>query len=139
MSIAHGMDNGAPTAQFEPDSLAPLKDSQYQWPRWGLHFQSSGHEGEAVDMPEAQQLVDLYHDWRHSSSIEEQRKVWDRMLDINAQQVFSIGIVNGTRQPVVVSNQMHNVPEQGLFAFEPGAFFGIYMPDTFWLAEPPKS
>ena len=139
MSIAHGLDNGAPTAQFEPEALAPLKDSQYQWPRWGLYFQSSGHEGDAVDMPEAQELVDLYHGWRHSSSIDEQRRVWDKMLDINAQQVFSIGIVNGTRQPVVVSNQLHNVPEQGLFAFEPGAFFGIYMPDTFWFSEPPKS
>ena len=139
MSIARGMDNGAPTAQFEPDALAPLKDSQYQWPRWGLNFQSSGHEGEAVDMPEAQKLLDLYRDWRHSTTIDEQRQAWASMLDINADQVFSIGIVNGTRQPVVVSNQMHNVPDQALFGFEPGAFFGIYMPDTFWFSEPPKS
>ena len=139
MSISHGMDNGVPTAQFEPDELAPLKDSQYQWPRWGLRFQSSGHEGEAVDMPEAQQLLDAYHDWRHSTSTDEQRAAWNRMLDINAQQVFSIGIVNGTRQPVVVSNLLHNIPDQGVFSFEPGAFLGIYMPDTFWFAEPPKS
>ena len=61
------------------------------------------------------------------------------MLEINADQVFSIGIVNGTRQPVVISKRMRNVPEAGLFAFEPGSFFGIYMPDTFFYADKPKS
>jgi peptide/nickel transport system substrate-binding protein len=27
---------------------------------------------------------------------------------------------------------LRNVPEKGLYSFEPGAFFGRYMPDTFW-------
>ncbi len=139
MSIGRGMDNGAPTAEFEPEALAPLSDSQYQWARWGLHYQSSGHEGDPVDMPEAQELLDLYRDWRHSSTIEEQRKVWSKMLDINAEQVFAIGIVNRTRQPIVISNRLRNVPEEALFSFEPGAFFGIYMPDAFWFADAPKS
>ncbi len=138
MSIALGMDNGEPSATFEPDALAPTRESQYQWARWGLNFQSGGHEGEPVDLPEAQQLVDLYHAWRQSGSVEEQRAVWEKMLRINAEQVFSIGIVNATRQPVVVSNRMRNVPEQAMFSFEPGSFFGIYMPDTFWLADAPN-
>ncbi len=139
MSIDRGLDNAVPTAEFEPSDLAPTTDAQYQWPRWGLYTQSSGHEGEAVDLPEATALLDLYHDWRHSSNADQQREVWTKMLQINADQVFSIGIVNGTRQPVVISKRMRNVPEAGLFAFEPGSFFGIYMPDTFFYADKPKS
>ena len=139
MSIDRGIDNAVPTAEFEPSDLAPTTDAQYQWPRWGLYTQSSGHEGEAIDLPEAKALLDLYHDWRHSSNADQQREVWTKMLDINADQVFSIGIVNGTRQPVVISKRMRNVPEAGLFAFEPGSFFGIYMPDTFFYADKPKS
>ena len=46
-----------------------------------------------------------------------------------------IGTVNGVPQPVVVSNKMRNVPEQGLYNWEPGSYFGIYQPDTFWLDE----
>ena len=139
MSIDRGMDNAVPTPDFEPDALAPTTDSQYQWPRWGLYTQSSGHEGEAVDLPEAETLLGLYHDWRHSSSDQERKEIWTKMLQINADQVFTIGIVNGTRQPVVVSNRMRNVPTSGLFAFEPGSFFGLYMPDTFFYADKPKS
>ena len=84
-------------------------------------------------------MLDLYHDWRHSSNADQQREVWTKMLQINADQLFSIGIVNGTRQPVVISKRMRNVPEAALFAFEPGSFFGIYMPDTFFYGDKPKS
>jgi len=139
MSIDRGMDNAVPTPEFEPSALAPTTDSQYQWPNFGLYVQSSGHEGQAIDMPDVQKLEDLYHDWRHASNVDEQRKVWTEMLQINADQQFSIGVVNGTRQPVVVSRRMRNVPQTGLFSFEPGSFFGLYMPDTFFYADPPKS
>lgn len=132
MSLGPGMDNGVPTSIFEPSDLAPLNELQGQWPQWGLYTETGGHEGEAVDMPEAQQLLDLYRDWRHSTNHDQRTAIWDKMLAINADQVFTIGIVNGTQQPVVVDDKLRNVPEKALYDFEPGSFFGIYMPDTFW-------
>jgi peptide/nickel transport system substrate-binding protein len=55
------------------------------------------------------------------------------MLEIYSDQVFAIGIVADARQPVVVSRRLHNVPDQGIYSFNPGAYFGIYHPDLFWL------
>ncbi len=138
MSIDRGMDNAVPTAEFEPSALAPTIDSQYQWPGFGLWVQSSGHEGQKIDMPDVQKLEDLYRDWRHADTVDRQREIWREMLRINADGAYAIGIVNGTRQPVVVSNRMRNVPDTGLFSFEPGSFFGMYMPDTFFYADAPK-
>ena len=131
-SMAAGLDNGAPTSSFEPIDLAPLTDAQFQWPKWGLYAQSDGHEGEKVDLPEAQTLVDLYRAWRRSSGPDERKAIWMKMLSINSEQVYTIGVVNGTKQPVVVSNHMHNVPHDALYGFEPSAYFGLYMPDTFF-------
>jgi peptide/nickel transport system substrate-binding protein len=54
------------------------------------------------------------------------------MLEIYAENVFTIGIVNATKQPVVTAPKLRNVPPDGVFAFEPGGYFGIYNPDTFW-------
>lgn len=54
------------------------------------------------------------------------------MLKINAEQLFTIGVVNATLQPIVIAKALRNVPDNGLYSFEPGAFFGRYMPDTFW-------
>jgi peptide/nickel transport system substrate-binding protein len=57
------------------------------------------------------------------------------MLEIHADQVFTIGLVSGVRQPVVVAKRLRNVPDEGLYNWDPGAFFGIYRPDTFWFSE----
>ena len=57
---------------------------------------------------------------------------WQRILQINAENVFTIGTINGTKQPIVTAPNLKNVPETGLFNYFPGAYFGIYMPDTFY-------
>ena len=137
-SMGPGIDNGAPTASVEPDDLAPLSDSQFQWPRWGLYHQSGGNEGERPDVPEIQQLLDLYREWRFSTTPQERRDAWSKLLTLNADRVYTIGIVNGTQQPVVVSKRLRNVPEKALFGFEPSAYFGVYMPDTFFFADAAK-
>ncbi len=46
----------------------------------------------------------------------ERTAIWDKMLAINADQVFTIGIVNGTQQPVVVDDKLRNVPEKALYS-----------------------
>ena len=45
----------------------------------------------------------------------------------------------GVKQPVVVSNRLRNVPAEGIYNFDPGAFFGMYRPDTFWFAGPART
>jgi peptide/nickel transport system substrate-binding protein len=61
------------------------------------------------------------------------------MLAIHADQVYSIGLIAGVKQPVVVSNRLRNVPAEGIYNFDPGAFFGIYRPDMFWFAGPART
>jgi peptide/nickel transport system substrate-binding protein len=78
--------------------------------------------------------MELLQRWQRSSSIEEQAVLWHEMLSINAEQVTSIGIVAGVPQPVVVSERLKNVPQKGIYNWDPGAFFGMYRPDSFWLA-----
>jgi len=34
-----------------------------------------------------------------------------------------------------VRRNLRNLPEEGLYNWEPGAFFGLYHPDSFWFAE----
>ncbi|MGL4439806.1 MAG: ABC transporter substrate-binding protein, partial [Bosea sp. (in: a-proteobacteria)] len=135
LSMATGLDNGIAGPDTEPDALAPTSPAQYQWPAFGANVESRGKDGTAVDMPEVAELSALHAEWRHSTSSDERRVVWRKMLAIHAEQVFSIGLINSTLQPVVASRRLRNVPATGWFSFEPGAFFGVYMPDTFWLRD----
>jgi peptide/nickel transport system substrate-binding protein len=138
MSAWVGMDNALVSSDMEPDALAPTSASQFNWPRWGQYTESGGREGEAPDLPEVKELVRLYKDWRMSSTRDQRRAIWKEMLRINAEQLFTIGVINGTLQPIVVSKRLRNVPDKGLYSFEPGAFFGRYMPDIFWFDTSPK-
>jgi peptide/nickel transport system substrate-binding protein len=132
MSIWSGIDNAIATADMNPGELAPTADYQLQWPVWGMHYQTHGENGSAPDLEAAVELVQLYKRWRTSKSQADRREIWTRMLSIYTDQVFSIGLVNATLQPVVRSARLRNMPETGFYGFDPTSYFGAYMPDTFW-------
>ena len=135
MSIWSGLANGIPTEASSPAPLAPTSKYQYQWPKWGQYYQTNGKAGEPPDIQTAQQLLALNRQWQQAISAEERTAIWQKMLRINANELFTIGIVSGVLHPIVVNKHLNNVPESGYFDFEPSAYFGIYRPDTFWFDE----
>lgn len=135
MSLWYGIDNGVPTADMNPGQLAPTMEDQLQWPLWGANYSSHGQVGEPPDLPEAAELVSLVKQWRHSAAMADRTKIWTSMLALYTDQVFSIGLVNATLQPVLHTSRMRNIPETALYGFDPTCYFGVYMPDTFWLAD----
>jgi peptide/nickel transport system substrate-binding protein len=138
LSLWHGLDNGLAGPDMEPDALAPNNRGQYHWPRFGQFAETAGRMGDPIDMPEVQELADLLEEWRRSSTRDARERIWRSMLASHARNVFTIGIVNSTLQPVIASRRLRNVPDDGWYSFEPGAFLGVHRPDTFWLAEPEK-
>jgi peptide/nickel transport system substrate-binding protein len=135
MSIWAGLENALPSSDTSPRDLAPTSKYQYQWPQWGAYYESSGKSGEAPELPAARELVVLNDQWTRASTREERTAIWHEMLDINREQMFTIGIVNHVQHPLVVSNFLHNVPDKGFWGISPGSYFGIYKPDTFWFDE----
>lgn len=135
MSTWTGLENGVPTPDFPPFELAPTRDDQQNWPLWGLHTMTNGKGGEPIDDPIAKSLADDYQAWLKTSDTAARESIWHKMLLTQADNVLSIGVVSAVPQPVVVSNKLKNVPKDGLYNWDPGAFFGIYRPDTFWIAK----
>ncbi|AXT26931.1 ABC transporter substrate-binding protein [Ruegeria sp. AD91A] len=134
-SVWFGWDDGIPQAHTSPAYLAPTDQVFLAWPKWGQYYQTGGEAGEAPDMPEAERLMELVHEWQISTTVEAREAVWTEMLSIHAGQLYAIGILNGAPQPIVVSNRLRNVPEQAMWAWEPGAHFGIHRPDEFFFAD----
>jgi peptide/nickel transport system substrate-binding protein len=133
MSVWSGLENGIASAQTNPEELAPRSQQQLMWPKWGQYYETSGQMGQAPDMPEAQELSTLAAEWIEGADPARKEEIWHRMLAIHADQVYSIGVISGVQQPVVVKHGVMNVPKNGIYNWDPGAHFGIYRPDTFWL------
>ena len=135
MSVWTGIENGLANPDLSPEELAPVSQQQLQWPKFGQYFETSGKTGDAPDIAEAAELMKLNSQWRDAATRDERAKIWHRMLQIHAEQQFVIGVVSGVAQPVVVRNTLRNVPEKGVYNWDPGAFFGIYRPDSFWFSK----
>jgi peptide/nickel transport system substrate-binding protein len=134
MTVFVGQVTAMPSPDTSPWGYAPTRQGGLQWPKWGLYFESKGTQGEKCDMPEACKLLDYVKEWEHAPDTAGRRKAWEKILQTNADEVFSIGTVNGVRQPLVVSAKIRNVPKEGYYAWDPSGFFGLYQPATFWVA-----
>ena len=137
MSVWFGLENGLLSAEQPPDPFIPSSRYQYQWPAWGTWFETGGEAGERPQDPAVQQLASLGQLWRLSADRSERERIWIKILDIHRDQLYTIGIISQTMQPIVVHKDLHNVPQEALYGFEPGAYFGIYRPDTFWFSSSP--
>ncbi len=133
MSIGRGLDNAIATADMSPAELVPVDQGKYQWPKWGQHHQTMGKDGEPPDLPAARELLDAFRAWQRATDRAGRAAAWERILSINTDQVFTIGTVAGVPQPVVARDRLRNLPPEGLFNYDPGAHFGLYRPDSFWL------
>lgn len=143
MTVGKGWDNGVPTASTSPGPLAPTEQDKLTWPMWGQYFQTMGQSGTAPDMKEPQRLLELYLAWQNGTLSDgtaiSREDVWAQMLAIHAEQQFIIGVVSQAPQPVVVSNRLRNVPEKGLYTWDPGAQFGVHRMDEFWFDDTEKT
>jgi peptide/nickel transport system substrate-binding protein len=131
MSVGGG-EFGLPTPDMNPSWLAPVMEEHLQWSQWGLSFESKGQRGQPLTLPAARRLVELYRRWLVSTDRTERARIWGDMLEINAEEVFTIGILGDTLQPVVVANGLRGVPEKAVYAWDPGAHFGYLHPVTFY-------
>ncbi|MGO4526222.1 ABC transporter substrate-binding protein [Microvirga sp. 2MCAF35] len=129
MVAAPGLDNAVPTAIMPPTELAPMRQDNYTWPKWGQHVETKGKNGEQVDIPEAQRLLDLYTTWMGTGNRQVQRDAWSEMLRNHAENQWAIGTISGALQPIVVRNGLEGLPAKELYSWEPTAMLGIYRLD----------
>ena len=97
-----------------PWEFAPTSQQQLEWPKWGQYYETKGMAGEPPDLPSAVELKKLYEGWLGATSRQEKTLAWREILQIWADEVFSIGTVGGVLQPVVVNDSLRNVPEKGI-------------------------
>lgn len=132
MAMWYGYENGIPTAYTSPEEFVPIHQQSYHWPKWGQYAETGGQAGEPVDMEKPKRLLALYKEWLHAKSRESKVAVWEEILTIQAEEVYTIGLVAHVPQPVTVASSLRNVPEEGIYNWDPGAQFGIYRPERFW-------
>ena len=74
--------------------------------------------------------------WQHAGDCDARAPIWGQML----ADLGGSGLYNRHRRGYPAAGGRVPATAQragtGMWAFEPGAHFGVYKPDTFWLDEP---
>ncbi len=135
MTAFAGVVTAMPTPNTSPKEFAPTMQGGLQWSRWGMFVESKQRMGEKCDVEAACKLLDYVKEWEHGTNEAERRAAWEKILTSTADEVFTIGTVNGIRQPLVVGPKIKNVPKEGYYAWDPGGYIGLYQPDTFWVGQ----
>ncbi|MBD3664565.1 ABC transporter substrate-binding protein [Sulfitobacter aestuariivivens] len=135
-AVWFGWDNGLPTLNTSPLYLAPTNQEFFSWPKWGQHYQSAGELGEAPQDDAPNRLLAMADGWSHAYDDKTREIFWREMLRIHAEQVYAIGILSEAPQPVVINKNLRNVPDTGIWAFDPGAHFGVHRIDEFYYENP---
>ena len=136
MVAAQGLDLAVPTAVMPPTELAPLRQDNYSWSKWGQHIETKGASGETCDIPAANHLQSLYERWLATGDSDEQARIWREMLRNRAENVWSIGTVAGALQPIVAKIGLKNIPERAIYSWEPTSMMGVYRIDEFFWDKP---
>ena len=131
-AVWFGWDNGLPTLSTSPKYLAPTNQEFFAWPKWGQYYQSGGELGEPPTSDAANRLLAMADGWNHATDDATRRIFWDEMLRIHAEQTYAVGLLSEAPQPVVINKHLRNVPERAIWAFDPGAHFGIHRVDEFF-------
>lgn len=98
----------------------PIHNICYWAPLWASWYRSDGAEGEKPP----QVLLDALESWKkagQASDPAEQERLFKKVLDVAADNLWTIGTVQMPGNVAIISNQMRNVPTTSL-PYERGDF-----------------
>ena len=119
MSVWGGIENGLATPDTSPDELAPMSQTQLQWPKFGQYFETGGKSGEPVDMPEVEGAAAALRGLdernvapRARAGVARDARV-ARGAAVHHRRVSRCTAAGGART-------LMNVPERGFYNWDPG-------------------
>jgi len=100
---------------------------------WAQWFQTDGEEGE--EPPE--HIKEIRYTWEElMQEPDEERRIemGKELLEIQAEKLWTIGIIRGAPQPVAVNKNLRNLPEDVLWCWDT-LWTMSYDPEQFFFAE----
>ncbi len=117
----------------DPIWFVPTADTAYYAPLSGLYYATNGAQG-VEPQGEMLQLQQLFDQMKIATDPAEQVRLGQEIIQINADNLFKVGYVEGF-QPVLADSDFNNIPhEYGLEDYR--IYFPRYMqPEQWWLSK----
>jgi peptide/nickel transport system substrate-binding protein len=96
---------------LDPRWYFPFSSESQNAPLYGRWYESSGKIGEEPP-PEIRELMETYQKIMGTVSLDEKKKLFDKISAANAKNLWVIGLVHSPPDFYVVASNFHNVPKR---------------------------
>lgn len=116
--------------------LIPVGETWFEtciWREWAQYYVTEGEKGEEPPT----EIRGLQQIWEKAVSTPDEAERIDlgkKILESNAENLWTIGTVGLAPFPLIVSNELKNVPEKGYWGWDNRWSFG-YHPETWYLEQ----
>ena len=134
MSIWHADRNSDILFPIEPFWYVPMHIGQEEthWAEWSRWYLSGGEHGWEPP-PEVKELIGWWETLRRTTNLEERVEAGKKILRSQAENLWAIGIIGLGPHPVIVHNDLRNVPRHGYWGWD-SRWSWPYYPETWYLA-----
>jgi peptide/nickel transport system substrate-binding protein len=124
---------------IEPFWFVPMHIGQEQgvWSKWSRWYLSHGERGWKPP-PEAMQLIEWWERLRRTSDESERLEMGKNILRSQAENIWGIGIAGLAPHPVIVRDDLKNVPNKGYWGWD-SRWSWPYYPETWYLEPKPQA
>jgi len=109
------------------------------WGRWRVNEYEGGTYEEDVERPpeEIISLIETWEELKFETDEQEQKRLADRILSSQAENLWTIGVTVGGAKPVIVSNDLGNVlgEDEGTYTYDFLQYAQYANADTWFLRE----
>ncbi|MBS14866.1 MAG: peptide ABC transporter substrate-binding protein [Gemmatimonadetes bacterium] len=95
---------------LDPKWFVPVDVNNWNAPAYGRWYQTQGKQGERPT-PKIQEAQDLWALLERTVDLEEQKRLFRKILELNRENLWIIGMVGERPSIVVVNDTFRNVPE----------------------------
>ena len=118
MSLWHGDESADTLFLRRPKFFAPLDGDESCWGvLWGRWYNTGGDMGE-----EPPQVIKDLYDWMDEYNLTDEDEPARKVLESQAEHVWTIGAIGNAPHPLFIRNNLKNVSEMG----------GLWTWDTLW-------
>lgn len=135
MSLWHADRNADILFPIEPFWYVPMHIGQEinHWAEWSRWYRSDGERGWEPP-PEVKQLITWWEVLLRTPDMEERIAMGKNILRSQAENLWAIGMIGLGPHPVIVRNDLKNVPRHGYWGWD-SRWSWPYYPETWYLTE----
>ena len=117
-----------------PVFLIPSSSGSDFGPDLGVWYNTGGAEGQ--EPPEAiKEALSAYDQIKQTPDTEQKNELFHRILELQAENIWVLGMVGGVKETLIVKNHLRNVPDVSIFDSLVGRYIGLTAAEQYFIRQ----